>query len=276
MINMDAALNLEDSEADAFLEGIQGNVIKGHGRDFTRHILLKMTGDPAAVGRWIARFAAEHVTSAQASRRQRDAWRAHGGSGEPFAMFLLAPDGYRYLGQQLPSPGAGEFTRPEHERYFRVGMKGQPAEPPQSPQTAIRSDPPVQQWEPPYQQPIHAMVLLADDSPERLNESEAKVIASIDGILERLTVECGRKIKKAFPSPLGPAETVLKVIEHFGFQDGVSQPIMIRQDLRTRSASAEAAIGIRARRCRWRWRRSRVQPVAASAASWRSASSSRT
>jgi hypothetical protein len=42
---------------------------------FTRHILLKITGDPAAVGRWIARFAAEHVTSAQASRRQRDAWR---------------------------------------------------------------------------------------------------------------------------------------------------------------------------------------------------------
>jgi hypothetical protein len=49
MVTMNAPLNLGDSEADAFLEGIQGNIIKGHGRDFTRHILLKMTGDPPAV-----------------------------------------------------------------------------------------------------------------------------------------------------------------------------------------------------------------------------------
>lgn len=47
-IRLDTLLDLRDPEADKFLEDIQGNIIKGHGRDFTRHLLLKMTGDPAA------------------------------------------------------------------------------------------------------------------------------------------------------------------------------------------------------------------------------------
>jgi Dyp-type peroxidase family len=223
-IRLDTLLDLRDPEGDKFLEDIQGNIIKGHGRDFTRHLLLKMTGDPAAVKRWIAGFAAEHVTSAQEQRRQRDAWRARGGPGERFAMFLLSPGGYQYLDEQPPSPD-GDFT---------VGMKrqqpGQPAQP------AIPSDPPVEQWERPYQGQIDAMVLLADDKLERLKETERVVTGQLSGIFEKLTTERGRAIKKTFPG-----ETVEKTIEHFGFQDGISQPIMIKQDLdeeiRTRGKS---------------------------------------
>ena len=223
---LEALLDLRDPGADTFLEGIQGNIIKGHGRDFTRHLLLKMTGAPPAVRRWIAGFAAEHVTSAQEQRQQRDAWRADGGAGESFAMFLLAPGGYRYLGEQLPSPGEGEFKRPEHETYFPVGMKRRPEQPGQPAQPAIRSDPPVEQWEAPYQGQIDAMILLAHDDPVPLGESEREVTGQLSGLFEILTTEGGRAIKKIFPG-----ETVEKVVEHFGFQDGISQPLMIQQDL---------------------------------------------
>jgi deferrochelatase/peroxidase EfeB len=129
-------------------------------------------------------------------------------------MFLLSADGYRYLGEQLPSAGAGEFA---------VGMKRRPGQPAQP---AISSDPPVRQWERPYQGPIHAMALLADDDPTRLGKSEEEVTDSISGISEVITIERGRAMEKVFPD-----ETVGKVIEHFGFQDGTSQPIMIQQDL---------------------------------------------
>ena len=129
-------------------------------------------------------------------------------------MFLLSPDGYQYLGEQLPSP-SGDFT---------VGMKrrqpGQPAQP------AIPSDPPVEQWEGPYQGQIDAMVLLAHDKLERLKETELEVVGQLSGIFEILRTERGRAIKKTFPG-----ETVEKVVEHFGFQDGISQPLMIKQDL---------------------------------------------
>jgi hypothetical protein len=107
MIELAGTLDLEDPGAQDFLEGIQGNIIKGHGRDFTGHILLKMTGEPPAVSRWIIDFAAPRVTSAAAQLRSTRAWRAQGGSGDPFAMFLLSADGYRHLGftdDQLPRP----------------------------------------------------------------------------------------------------------------------------------------------------------------------------
>ena len=127
-------------------------------------------------------------------------------------MFLLAPAGYQYLNEQPPSPD-GDFT---------VGMKqpGQPAQP------AIPSDPPVEQWERPYQGRIDAMVLLADDKLERLKETELEVVGQLSGLFEILRTERGRAIKKKFPG-----EEVEKTIEHFGFQDGISQPIMIKQDL---------------------------------------------
>ena len=43
-------------------------------------------------------------------------------------MFLLAPDGYRYLGfddAELPVPRNDPFTDPSHSQYFPLGMKGQ-------------------------------------------------------------------------------------------------------------------------------------------------------
>jgi Dyp-type peroxidase family len=226
MTNLEDPLDLEeDPEADTFLEGIQGNIIKGHGRDFTRHLLLKMTGDPPAVRRWIARFAADHVTSAQEQRRQRDAFRAHGGPGKPFAMFLLAPGGYRHLDAQRPAPG-GQFIRAVDREYFLRGMKRQLELKDLQPPGRTYNDPPSAQWEAPYRGQIDAMVLLADDDFVRLGESERDVTGQISGAFERLTTERGRAIKKTFPD-----ETAPKVVEHFGFQDGISQPMMIQQDL---------------------------------------------
>jgi Dyp-type peroxidase family len=103
-------------------------------------------------------------------------------------------------------------------------MKRQPAQPGQPRPSAIRRDPSVEQWEPPYQQQIDAMFLLADDDPNRLEGSITEAVNSITGTFEVRTIERGRAIKQEFPRGR-------LVIEHFGFQDGVSQPVMIQQDL---------------------------------------------
>jgi Dyp-type peroxidase family len=220
MIDLDATLDLKDPEAGEFLRGIQGNIIKGHGRDNTRHLLLRMIGNPQAVGRWIAWFTTEHVTSAHAARRSTLAWRAQGGAGERFAMFLLAPDGYRHLGAQLPLPGPVPGGSPDvHARYFPEGMKAK-----------IRQDPEPSTWEPAYRQQLHAMVLLAHDDEDELKRFVAEIAPSMDGVFEVIATECGVALKKQFPRRDGTG-SVKKVIEHFGFQDGVSQPLMIKQDL---------------------------------------------
>jgi Dyp-type peroxidase family len=222
MIDLSRPLDLDHSDADAFLQGIQGNIIKGHGRVRTAHILLMMIGDPAAVRSWVADFAAQQVTTAYRARQGTIAWKAEGGPGEPFAMFLLAPDGYRYLGftdDQLPQPD-DRFNAEVGRREFRRGMKGA------SPEAAsgIGDDPPYGQWEAPYRSAIHAMVLLADDDEHRLDGTVADVCASLSGVFEELTIERGKALTRRFARGE-------KTIEHFGFQDGISQPIMVQQDL---------------------------------------------
>ena len=226
MIDINLPLDLNDSEAAQFLSGIQGNIIKGHGRDFTAHLILKMTGSQQAVKSWIAKFASAHVTTAAIAKRQTLVWKAapkdENDKGEPFAMFLLAPDGYRYLGfgdAQLPVPRNDPFTDNSHTQYFLLGMKGQSNVPGRR-----YNDPPSSEWEYPYQQQIDAMVLLADDDMDRLKKSTHDIAASMAGVFQALTTERGKVVRDVFPR--GKLD-----IEHFGFQDGVSQPLMIKQDI---------------------------------------------
>jgi Dyp-type peroxidase family len=219
MIDLERALDLDDPEADDFLAGIQGNIVKGHGRDFTAHVVVRLGADVPAARRWFAGLAAERVTTAAAARRATQAWHMTGGPGEPFAMVLLTAAGFRHLGfpdDQLPVP-TGAFVGPRDAEYFGFGMKEQAGRP------RPFNDPPASEWEPPYQADIHAMVLLADDDEQRLCGILDEVVASSAGVADVLTVERGRVLRKEFPR-----RTL--VIEHFGFQDGVSNPQMIQQE----------------------------------------------
>ena len=112
MIDLNQSLDLQDPDAQAFLAGIQGNIIKGHGRDHTAHFVLRMTGATDVVQKWVAGFAATHVTSAANARRVTAAWRSSGIQAT-FAGFLLSADGYRYLrsgGRGAPCPS--RYVRP--------------------------------------------------------------------------------------------------------------------------------------------------------------------
>jgi Dyp-type peroxidase family len=222
MVTLTQLLDLDDPDADAFLEGVQGNIVKGHGRDFTRHMFVRFGEDVAAVRRFLARFTAEHVTTAAAARRATLAWHETGGSGEPFGMVALSAAGYRAIGEALPVPRP--VPPPQDVDLFTRGMQRQPESPRRF------GDPPKDAWEPPYRDKIHAMLLLADDDEARLSATLDHVRRSADGAVVELTTECGRKLRKDFPR--GRLD-----IEHFGFQDGVSQPLMIKQD-----AEAEMAL----------------------------------
>jgi Dyp-type peroxidase family len=221
VIDVNSTLDTSLPEAQDFLNSIQGNIVKGHGRDFTSHILVKMTGQADNVRSWISKFAADHVTSAGETRRQATTWKVSQDAGDPFSMFLLSPDGFRYLGftdSQLPT-AQGPSAVPRDNEYFRRGMKQQA--------TIGRhyQDPPSSEWEEPYRGAIDAMVLLADDDKARLDQRTSDVLASFGMLFDLLCVERGQALRLEFPQR-GPL-----VVEHFGFQDGVSQPIMIKQDL---------------------------------------------
>jgi Dyp-type peroxidase family len=83
------------------------------------------------------------------------------------------------------------------------------------------SDPPLETWEPGFQGEIHAMALLADDQAPRLASALELLRASLDGVGLVVAEEAGA----TFRNEKGQA------IEHFGFVDGISQPLFLRDDI---------------------------------------------
>jgi Dyp-type peroxidase family len=111
-----------------------------------------------------------------------------------FANVFLSAGGYRRLGLELP-----------RERCFRGGMKA-----------AALNDPPVSDWDAPYRHQIDAVVLLAADDARSLAAPQ-RLLGPLADAADVVGVERGEEL------PGG--------IEHFGFQDNISQPLFYREDV---------------------------------------------
>lgn len=188
----------------ALLEDLQGNILKSHERDYSAHIFVKFKPDADAARKWISDFAKQFVTSA---KKQLD--ESAGEKSEAlFANFFLTYRGYEALGFKLQAGGNREFPSPG----FKVGM-GQFQQ--------VLKDPHRHEWEEGFQEEIHALILLADDDCDRLESAAKQVVESISSAGEIASTEAGVVLKNR----KGQA------IEHFGFRDGISQPLFLKEDI---------------------------------------------
>ena len=183
------------------LSRLQGNVLRGHGREAELHLFLTFKSRrQEKVKRFLHEFA-RTVTSAALQRVQAQSFRRSRRS-ELFAAMCLSAKGYRYLGQPT-----GGFT-PE----FLQGMQRA---------TARLADPPPNRWEPQFQKDLHAMVLLAHDRVSELGRQLSLLRTRVSGFAE-ISSEFGIKI----------CDSAGRTIEHFGYVDGRSQPLFFREDLK--------------------------------------------
>lgn len=203
------------------LTKLQGNILKSHGRNIERHVFLKFKGPPAAVRAWIKGKIANRVLTAAAQfdqARQREANPAFDGGG--VTLFFLTAEGYRFLGLN-----AQLFD----SRAFRKGMKDQGDSLPEDVFSTGNKDPKPVRWETGYRHTIHAMVQLGDDNEARLKGSVATLQAELTNIADILAIESGRALRRTVDKGK-PTERV-EPIEHFGYFDGISQPIFTKPDL---------------------------------------------
>jgi Dyp-type peroxidase family len=212
-------VNVASAEYAAFLTHLQGNALKSHGRNESRHIFLRFTGPPAQARSWIRTKIAPRVLTAAAQRTQS----AAGGDGGLVMLFYLAAEGYRYLGfdpEKLKS------------RVFNKGMKHQGSNLIQELFETDNKDPKPEQWEPGFQKTIHAMVTLADDQRQdqsRLLNELSLLRSQLSGLAEILLIDEGRALRRTVRdgTPLASPEP----IEHFGYFDGISQPLFTKEEL---------------------------------------------
>ena len=85
---------------DALLERLQGNILKGHGRDFTVNIFLRFNDGATAerIRAELKRLASEYVTSAARQLLEAEQRRKWGLRGRLFGNVFLSRKGYEELG----------------------------------------------------------------------------------------------------------------------------------------------------------------------------------
>lgn len=191
-------LNFDDASLD-FLSNLQGNILKSHGRAHTAHFIIRFNPERVDMARfWLANFS---ITSALEQQQQIEAYKSRG-KNALFSSVFLSADGYRVLGceeSDLPTDLSDRFAR-------GMAQSG-----------AILGDPEQATWEVPYNQGIHAMVLLAHADLPTLNEKVVDFEQSLWSFCEVVRIERGKKL------PNG--------VEHFGYIDGISQPLLLQQDI---------------------------------------------
>jgi Dyp-type peroxidase family len=192
------------------LENLQGNILRGHGRDRSVHIFLRFnTGQETAVKKWIKELA-ERITSAQRQLDEAEQYRRDKTPGGLFMSFLLSAKGYESLYPK--QKGKLRFG----DEAFLCGMKAA--------QHRL-NDPPKKDWETGYQYDIHAMVLLADDDENRLRQTQNELCSAVVTYAEICVVEHGRVMwnRQNYPH--------VYPVEHFGYVDGLSQPLFFQRDI---------------------------------------------
>ncbi|MEO5823675.1 MAG: peroxidase [Vicinamibacteraceae bacterium] len=210
-IRLDAPLRWKaaNSLEQKLLRNLQGNILKGHGRDHTWNVFFTFGGDNRKSRRLLRQLGNGFITDAYKQLLGTEAFLTSGKDGGTFCAAFLSAEGYQQLGLT--------FTAAPGNTAFDAGMKaGQGA----------LGDPPSTAWETPFQQNVHAMVLVADDDVARGSAAAASIrllVGDADGTV--LHTQTGVAIRN----------TAGNGLEHFGYIDGRSQPLMLLEDIEKES-----------------------------------------
>jgi Dyp-type peroxidase family len=211
-VDLKKLLDLGDITADeeAMLDDLQANILKGHGRDYTVNIFLHFEADRIDEVKGYLRRTGQLLTPASQQLDEAQVFKATGTPGEPVSCFFLSHSGYLVLNiDKAKIPTDGKFV---------AGMKKSNTD---------LADPSPEQWDEPFQQDaddtaIHAMMLLADDDPDRVQAWARSRVALMEAKgISILGVEHGQAIRNVEG----------RGIEQFGYVDGRSQPLFIQQDV---------------------------------------------
>lgn len=216
-------LDINDLSLRPVFEDIQGNILKSHGRSHSRHLFLQFTADAAQHQQWIGKLGNRITSALEQYQTSLDFKKS--GQEHLFTGFMLSYDGYKALEireRKIPDDKAFRRGMKDIEFRYDTGPSGVHA------RTINPMNDNPEDWEPAFQERIDALLILAyggasldsDVCEDYLDEEVKKVEAEIEGIAKILTIEKGFVLRNEQG----------KVIEHFGYADGISNPVFFKSD----------------------------------------------
>ncbi len=201
-------LNPMDFENDSLLSDLQGNILKGHGRDHTTNIFLQFKNTEKAKNKakkWLNEFAEKNVTSFKKQLRERELFKRNKIDGGIFSTVLVSASGYDYF------LGIGKQTKLK-DMAFIEGMKKR---------IQLNNDPKKEDWEGGFQHDSHILVILADDNSNRMGAFSKNLLEEIQEFADIHCIQYGNALRNANGDGL----------EHFGYVDGISQPLFLKDEV---------------------------------------------
>lgn len=201
-------------DALSMLDELQPNILKAHVRDRLSVLLLRF--DDAREARNLLKGLLDDpalVKSALMHLQETDDFKASGTPGTPYVGVGLTFSGYAAL--DVP-----QASRPSDPSFVR-GMRAPPTQ-------RHLCDPPVDEWEAPYRDAIHAILLIGDKTDGPVAALRAEVQSRLPASVSVVREETGIALHDDD-----------RAIEHFGYLDGRSQPLFLVEDVEDERASSD-------------------------------------
>ncbi|MEV0820776.1 Dyp-type peroxidase [Nonomuraea rubra] len=194
-----------DADTKAMLDNLQPNILRAHVREHLSVLFVRFNdvAEGRAFLRWVA---STKMKSARKHMQEVRDFAAGRGRGTPYVGIGISKAGYRDLGHSV------EDVRKFGDPVFRDGMKRRIAE---------VNDPPVEEWDRAYQREIHAVILIGDAEAEPVERLREEILGELPESARLLGEERGQGMR----NPAGDG------IEHFGYVDGRSQPLFLKDEV---------------------------------------------
>jgi Dyp-type peroxidase family len=205
-VNLDAPLGWEHANADeiAMLNDLQGNILKGHGRNHTQNLFFVLNPQHPQEGRGFLKILAQSIKSAHQQLVDARDYRNTKKDGGVFISVLLSAAGYAAL-------GISEDKTPV-DPAFRSGLKSRRTD---------LNDPEIEDWDPAFQDEIHGMILIGGADETQVRQVRAKIQQQKPASVKIIGIEQGLAMRNKNGDG----------IEHFGYVDGRSQPLLLKEDI---------------------------------------------
>lgn len=205
-INLDQQISINSNEFDSIADNIQGNILKSHGRNFAAQLFIQFSDKDKAL-RCIRRHILNRITSAGSQRQDSlDLKNGRGNNRRTFISFSLSKAGYDFF-------EIDDSKTPSDQR-FRLGMRD----------AAVKQkliDPAVNKWQKEFRTEWHAVLIIANTHERSLKRTLRPLRRKIDRVSTKTYTELGE----------GITNNAGAHIEHFGYVDGISQPLLLNDNV---------------------------------------------